>query len=196
MKGTFHLSLGSEFEGKNDCKPYIDIDQVSCFIENFLFRIKIENNKIEDIRMQLAKNITNNSLDNIASNYLTSIKIGCFTTNADNNMMRSKYACFRKGYCIEYNTEGNILFRNSTLPLVYRNIPYDSSISFANQLILECCREGKNRTIEEQLEIYLSIYEKIMKTTYILIFLKKRENWSLRKNTECFCLRIGPQELV
>lgn len=189
MKGTFHLSLGSEFEDKNDCKPYIDVDQVWSIIERFLYSMKIENNKIEDIKRQIYKNIKNTLFDDIAHNYQTNIRIGCFTTNSDNYMMWNKYACFCKGYCIEYNTEGNVLFNNSTLPVVYRNTPYDSSITFANQLILECCREGKNRNVEEQLKIYHSIYEKIIKTAYIPIFLKEKEKWEFENEFRMFLLK-------
>jgi hypothetical protein len=188
MQGEFHLSLGSEFEDANDCKPYICKADVKRHLHNFLKSMNEEQEQINSVIQQFETAFNENSIERIVNNYQSTIRIGCFTDSFKNDQMWSKYATCYRGYCIEYDTSKAELFTLSMLPVLYIFNQYNLSISYANSLILECCRQGKKRSEEEQLEIYKGIYEKISKITYIPIFLKNEDKWSFEKEYRMFIL--------
>ena len=63
------------------------------------------------------------------------------------------------------------------------------STNFACSLILECCRQGKKRSEEEQLRTFGGIYERVIKTAYIPLFLKNAEKWSFEREYRMFILK-------
>lgn len=189
MKGAFHLSLGCEFEDTADCKPFFDIQFIKNHINNFLISMSVEEDMRKSILLQLDKAITEEITKQIESNYQNEIRIGCFTYRSDNDRMWDKYADMKKGYCIEYNTNKNKLFELSTLPVLYSNTPYDNSLTLANALILECNRIAKQRTDKEDLEVFKSIYSKIMKTAYIPVFIKQKAVWEFEEEYRLFLLK-------
>lgn len=187
MEGQFHMSLGCEFEDKNDCRPCFDKQSVVNHIDGYLNAFNVDSKAREKISSQLMYALTDNYFASVISNYQSNIRIGCFTDIPDNEQMWVKYAYDKKGYCIEYDTSKNQLFQLSTLPVLYRNQRYDCSLTLANSLILEFNREGKNQTLEENLEIFKTIYEKIVKTTYIPLFIKQK-NWEFEREYRMFLL--------
>ena len=122
-------------------------------------------------------------LDNISGGTNT-----CFTISSDNITMWEKYANNETGFCLQYSTKKNNLFMNSTLPVLYSEKPYNSSLLLASQIILESCRQVKERSQEEQLEIYRPIYEKILKTAYINVFIKEKIKWEFEQEYRMFLL--------
>ncbi len=158
MNGQFHMSLGCEFEDRNDCRPYFDKSSVLEHINNFFKSLNVDYVIRDEILNQLSSALENTYFDSVASNYQRNIRIGCFTDCPDNEQMWMKYAFAKTGYCIEYDTSKNELFQLSTLPVLYRNQPYDCSLNIANLLILELNRIGKSQTLEENLEIFDPIY--------------------------------------
>lgn len=187
MQGEFHTSLGKEFEDENDCKPYFDRIEIFKIIENFLAYNHLKQEEIEEMRKILEPLITEEQLNKkIANNYQSQIRIGCFTDSSDNLEMWNKYSDMGKGYCIEYNTNQNELFQKSTLPVLY-GVVYNSSLTFASLLILDIMENAKKRTSEENLSIYEDIYKKVIKTTYIPIFIKNSK-WSFEREYRMFIL--------
>lgn len=189
MNGSFHMSLGCEFEDINDCKPFIDKQLVRSYIDKFLVSMSVEEGIRKSIIQQLDKEITEESINKIKSNYQNTIRVGCFTSISDNDKMWDKYADMKKGYCIEYDTSKNRLFEISTLPILYSDKPYDTSVTFANLLILECTKKGKQRTDEESIEIFNLIYARILKTSYVPVFIKQKLYWDFEKEYRLFLLK-------
>lgn len=194
MRGKFHLSLACEFEDRNDCKPYIRKEKVCNSISDFLENMKIPNDRILKITKKIQKVITKDYLDVIIHNYQRMIRIGCFTTEVTNFDMWNKYADEGKGFCIEYNTSKSQLFQNSVLPVLYSDEYYDSSLTLVNQLILESVCKGKNRSIEKNVEIYSPIYEKILKTAYVPLFIKGKKTWEFEHEYRMFILKHRTSE--
>lgn len=188
MKGEFHLSVGKEFEDKNDCKPFINKEIVSQFIENFFTSMSIERKQIDTIMKGLDSAITETYMNSIVDNYQDKIRIGCFTDLSDNMAMWEKYANLKRGYCIEYDTSKNVLFDVSTLPIWYTSKPFDSSLSLARHLILKSTKKGKKQSEEEHFDIYKSIYEKEDKMVYIPIFIKQKKVWGFEREYRLFLL--------
>lgn len=188
MEGQFHMSLGCEFEDRNDCKPYFSKDFVLNYINDFLRSFNADCNLREAMLKQLIQTLTDSYFNSIISNYQNKIRIGCFTDSSDNEKMWKKYACDRTGYCIEYDTSKSKLFQLSTLPILYRIHSYDCSLTLANSLILESNRVGKNQTLEENLEYFKPIYEKILKTAYIPLFIKQKRYWEFEREYRMFLL--------
>ncbi len=188
MEGEFHMSLGCEFEDRNDCKPYFSKDFVLNHIDDFLRSFNADYAVRDTMSKQLMQVLTDTYFDSVISNYQNNIRIGCFTDSPDNEQMWKKYACDKTGYCIEYDTSKNKLFQLSTLPVLYRTRPYDCSLTFANFLILKSNRLGKSQTLEENLEFFKPIYEKILKTAYIPLFIKQKRCWEFEREYRMFLL--------
>lgn len=188
MEGQFHMSLGCEFEDINDCRPYFNKQLTLDYIDEFLRSFNADCKTRTEISNKLTHTLTNEFFASVISNYQRKIRIGCFTDFSDNEQMWTKYARTKTGYCIEYDTSKNKLFQLSTLPVLYRTQPYDCSLTFANSLILEANRQGKNRTFEENSEIFELIYEKILKTAYIPLFIKQKGRWDFEREYRMFLL--------
>lgn len=192
IRGAFHLSLGSEFEDYNDCRPYMDKNEVCEIIEDFMVNCsstKLDMEVLNGIREELEKVLTHEYFESIMANYRNQIRIGCFTVLSDNMKMWEKYANNKTGFCLQYSTEKSELFKYSTLPVLYSTKPYNSSLSLASQIILELRRISKGRSEEEQLKIYESIYQKSLKTGYIPLFIKEAGRWSFEQEYRMFLLK-------
>lgn len=207
MQGEFHTSLGKEFEDINDCRPRYNKIKIIEMIKNHL----VDNNKIKfeqeiikemiekEIEKILDSSISEQELDEkIPNNYRSKIRIGCFTDSSDNLDMWEKYSDERRGYCIEYNTSKHILFQASTLPVLYLDkLEYDSSRTFADSFVLDMKEYTKKCSLEEN----LPKHEKILKTSYIPIFIKNSK-WSFEREYRMFILehrttnRFGETELL
>ncbi|MBV4450936.1 DUF2971 domain-containing protein [Clostridium tyrobutyricum] len=192
IRGAFHLSLGSEFEDVNDCKPYMDKEEICKIIEDFFQNCNqnsVTEEQLKTIHTSLCGVLTQEYFDGVISNHQNEIRIGCFTILSDNVTMWEKYANNETGFCLQYSTKRNNLFMNSTLPVLYSEKPYNSSLLLANQIILESCRKAKKRSQKEQLEIYRPIYEKILKTAYIHVFIKEKIKWEFEQEYRMFLLK-------
>lgn len=188
MEGQFHMSLGCEFEDRNDCKPYFSKNSVLNYIDNFLRSLNVDYNTRDVILKGLMQILTDAYFNSVISNYQNKIRIGCFTDSSDNEKMWEKYAYDKTGYCIEYDTSKNKLFQLSTLPILYCIHSYDCSFTLASSLILESNRVGKNQTLEDNLEFFKPIYEKILKTAYIPLFIKQKRYWEFEREYRMFLL--------
>lgn len=188
MEGQFHMSLGCEFEDRNDCKPYFSKNSVSKYIDDFLRSSNTDSNVRAEISEKLMQTLTDEYLNSVISNYQNKIRIGCFTDSSNNEKMWKKYAGDKTGCCIEYDTSKNKLFQLSTLPVLYRNYSYDCSLTLASFLILESNRVGKGQTSEENLEVFKPIYEKILKTAYVPLFIKQKRCWEFEREYRMFLL--------
>lgn len=192
IKGSFHLSLGSEFEDYNDCKPFIDKDNVWRIIEDFLLSCssyKMDKRGLKRAKAEMDAILTPEYFEDVASNYRNQIRIGCFTVSAGNLDMWEKYSNARTGFCIEYQTEKNELFRYSTLPVLYSDKPYNSSLSLACSIILDLYQKAKGRSLEENSKIFEPIYAKMLKTAYIPLFIKEISRWSFEEEYRMFLLK-------
>ena len=186
IQGAFHLSRGCEFEDTNDCKPFIDINKVCEIIESLLK--KINTPKSNETIMSIKAAFQNDYIKTVESNYQKDIRIGCFTTSSNSKRMWNKYGNDSTGFCMEYNTDQNKLLKYSTLPILYTDEKYDSSVTLANQLIIEINRKAKGRTLSEDIDVMQEIYQQILKTVYIPIFIKKTE-WSFEEEYRLFLLK-------
>lgn len=189
LRGTFHLSLGKEFEDQNDCKPYINKTEVCHSIKKFLSNFGVAQKEIQNILLGLDNVLTKEYFEGVTSNYQSEIRVGCFTASSDNNDLWKKYSNDETGYCLEYKTSKSHLFKHSTLPVLYSDQPYNSSLTLANALILEAVQQGKNRTLPDQLAIYESVYAKIAKTAYVPLFIKEMNKWSFEEEYRLFLLK-------
>lgn len=186
IQGAFHLSRGCEFEDTNDCKPFIDINKVCEIIESLLK--KKNTPKSNETIMSIKAAFQNDYIKTVESNYQKDIRIGCFTTSSNSKRMWNKYGNDSTGFCMEYNTDKNKLLKYSTLPILYTDEKYDSSVTLANQLIIEINRKAKGRTLSEDIDVMQEIYQQILKTVYIPIFIKKTE-WSFEEEYRLFLLK-------
>lgn len=189
MTGTFHLSLAKDFEDNNDCKPFINIDKVLDHIKTILCESPSGYAQIQAAINEAKQYITEDLITNIIDNFQSQIRIGCFTTSLGNTNMWNKYSDSSRGYCIEYDTALNDLFLSSTLPVLYSDHPYDSSLIFADFLILELLRKGKNRTKENQYDRFNGEYSKLCKATYVPLFVKQEELWAFEQEYRMFILK-------
>lgn len=189
MTGQFHLSLGCEFEDRNDCKPFFDRKFVLDYLNNFFISFNSDEQSRFRILSQVNSILTDEYFADVMKKYQSCIRIGCFTDSSSNEKMWNKYACLKKGYCIEYNTEKNMLFQLSTLPVLYSNKPYNSSLTLASSLVLECNKSAKKYSEEESINIFGTIYEKILKTAYIPVFIKQKEVWEFEREYRLFLLK-------
>lgn len=191
IRGNFHLSLGNEFEDYNDCKPYMDKNKIMKMIKGLLLSgsSHIDQTIIEGAMDEVNEVLTPEYFENVMSNFRSQVRIGCFTASADNLDMWEKYACEKTGFCIEYQTEKNKLFRYSTLPVLYSDKPYDSSLSLACSMILGINQKAKGRSLEEDSKIFKSVYEKMLKTAYIPLFIKEFKRWSFEEEYRMFLLK-------
>lgn len=189
IQGEFHLSLGNEFEDVNDCKPYICKTDVETHLKDLLKGMNANQEKVDSAIKQFEDVFGENEIQAIIDNYQKMIRIGCFTDSYQNDKMWEKYSNNYQGFCIEYDTKKSELFSNSMLPVVYTKERYNMSFSYAIFLILELYRKGKNRSEEEQLQIFSSVYGKAIKTAYIPIFLKNEDKWSFEKEYRMFILK-------
>lgn len=186
IQGAFHLSCGCEFEDTNDCKPFIDINKVCEIIESLLK--KKNTPKSNETIMSIKAAFQNDYIKTVESNYQKDIRIGCFTTSSNSKRMWNKYGNDSTGFCMEYNTDKNKLLKYSTLPILYTDEKYDSSVTLANQLIIEINRKAKGRTLSEDIDVMQEIYQQILKTVYIPVFIKKTE-WSFEEEYRLFLLK-------
>lgn len=189
LRGTFHLSLGKEFEDKNDCKPYINKAEVCSIIKNSLLHFGVTHKDIYNILMGLDSILTQEYFESIISNYQSEIRVGCFTISSDNHDLWKKYSNGETGYCLEYQTSKSPLLMHSTLPVLYSDKPYNSSLTLANTIILEFVKQQKNRDDLEQFEIYEPIFAKIAKTAYVPLFIKEMDKWSFEEEYRLFLLK-------
>lgn len=186
MNGEFHLSLGCEFEDVNDCKPNFNKSSIVKHINDFFKSLTVERRRRRVINSEIERLLSKKKFLQVETSYQNEIRIGCFTDKSDNDDMWQKYASMKRGYCIEYETKNNILFEQSTLPVFYSDEPYDSSVTYANCLILEAIKKGKHRTDEENLKIFESAYRKILKTAYIPVFVKQKQTWEFEREYRMF----------
>ena len=188
IKGQFHMSLGCEFEDINDCKPFFNKGFIFDYIKKFFINFNTDAETVNKILTDINNMITEKYLVQVMNNYQKNIRIGCFTDTPCNNEMWDKYAFQKSGYCIEYDTSKNSLFSLSTLPILYSDKPYDSSLTLVNSLIIECIKNAKQYSMEEILSRFDSIYKKILKTTYIPIFIKNKKVWQFEHEYRMFLL--------
>lgn len=173
ISGAFHLSLAREFEDPNDCKPAIN--------KNNIFKKNFDLNSTECMKQNLYVN-------SVVSNYQKYIRIGCFTTSHDNSAMWIKYGdCFR-GFCIEYDTLKNNLFKYCTLPICYSNSPFDITSSIYHLAELEGFKEKCKLSDEEMIARFPDDYEKIIKQSTVPIFIKK-PRWKFEHEYRMFLLK-------
>ncbi|WP_394871471.1 DUF2971 domain-containing protein [Clostridium butyricum] len=184
INGSFHLSLGCEFEDKNDCRPHINIEEVKRRILRFFKNCESDINKLTEIAKELDAIIPEDYVETVVDRYQRDILIGCFTQKPNNEYMWKEYADASRGFCIEYDTLKENLFKDSMLPIEYGNKQDNSSLTMYLNFILEKTREAKRRTMQENISIFPEEYARLMKLTYIPIFLKgerfrREEEWRM-----------------
>lgn len=189
LRGVFHLSLGEEFEDQNDCKPYTIKTEVCNIIKFFLLNFDVSQKELQNILLGLDNTLTKKYFEGIISNYQSKIRVGCFTVSSDNNDLWKKYSNNETGYCLEYKASKSHLLKHSTLPVLYSDKPYTSSLVLANLIILEYVKQWKNRTLPEQLKIYECVYAKNLKLAYVPLFIKERCKWSFEEEYRLFLLK-------
>lgn len=161
-------------------------------IEDFFLNCgsyKIDDKRFRGIKAEIDAILTPEYFEGVISNYRNEIRIGCFTKSADNLDMWQKYSNARTGFCIEYQTEKDELFRCSTLPVLYSDKPYNSSLSLACSIILDLYQKAKGRSLEENLKIFEPIYAKMLKIAYIPLFIKEIAHWSFEEEYRMFLLK-------
>ena len=188
MNGEFHTSLAREFEDEYDCVPTFSKENVRNYIDNFLQHHNTPTEECKQILRQL-DDIIDISFKKIINNYQTEIRIGCFTQSSDNEKMWNKYANDKKGYCIEYDTEKNRLFKLLMLPVFYSESLYDASRVLSNWILLESFRQAKHRSLEENYKICKQLYEQNLKMSYIPLFVKNEQRWGFEQEYRMFILK-------
>lgn len=186
MNGEFHTSLACEFEDEHDCMPHFNKETVSRYIDDFLQQLNTPTEERKHIIRQIDKDF---SVKEIIDNYQKEIRIGCFTRSSDNEKMWIKYANDKRGYCIEYDTSKNRLFKLLMLPVLYSDFPYDASYVLSNWIILESIRQAKQRSLEENSKIYNRIYKQNLKMSYISLFIKEKGIWEFEQEYRMFILK-------
>ena len=162
MCGQFHTSQGRDFEDKLDCSPSFNQKRVIEYIDELLKVGNTPEIKRRNVLLSVERAINPDYLSRVEKNYQKDIQIGCFTDSADNEAMWDKYSCDKTGFCIEYATQKNSLFRLSTLPVVYESNPYDSSLTLASMIILH---SRENDFSDLMLTKYKTVYARLLKTT-------------------------------
>ena len=186
MNGEFHLSVGSEFEDDNDCRPYMNKENIAKHLKKILYSLLGRNAKIDEVINQFNCEFNAENIDGIADNYRNDIRIGCFTKCFNNNKMWDKYGDNSKGFCIEYDVNKNKLFASTVLPILYTKNKYDLSLTYAAQIILEARKQQKGT--EECLKKYDDILKKVLKTSYIPLFIKEPK-WHFESEYRMFILK-------
>lgn len=190
IKGSFHLSLGSEFEDNDDCRPYFNKNKIIKILYDYLeYSKQLSEEQIKKVLTQIDHALTPEYFDRVTMNYQNHIRIGCFTKSSDNITMWEKYANKETGFCIEYETSKNQLFMHSTLPVLYLETPYDISLSLVSHIIIDSDQKARNLSDEEKIKLYEPIYEKSMKVEYIPIFIKEKKKWSFEQEYRMFLLK-------
>lgn len=187
LNGEFHLSLAKDFEDKNDCRPSISPETAIKKIHDFLTQIGAKEEQCKAIVQAAESEITEKSINQIADNYQNDIRIGCFTDRSDNHVMWDKYSDSRKGYCIEYRTDNNKLFRTCTLPVCYTNEKVDISDCLSNLIIYSSIEQmaKNNAKIRNKLD---ACYGVVLKRCYIPVFIKTPD-WGFEKEYRMFILK-------
>ena len=173
IKGAFHLSLASEFEDDDDCKPSISKDTI------------FKNTVASDAKRSIEQDEYINSVQN---NYQNNIRIGCFTTSHDNNDMWEKYGDHSKGFCIEYDTSKNYLFEYSTLPVCYSETPFDIAESILQMVQISYYAQKRHLPDNIAAFLFSNSYEKIIKQSTVPIFIKKTY-WKFEDEYRMFILK-------
>ena len=186
MKGEFHLSVGSEFEDDNDCRPYMNKENIAKYLKEILCYLSGKTDEIDEAINQFNGEFNVENIDGIADNYRNDIRIGCFTKCFNNNKMWDKYGDNSKGFCIEYDVHKNKLFTSTVLPILYTENKYDLSLTYAAQIILEVRKQQKGT--EEYLKKFGDILKKVLKTSYIPLFIKEPK-WSFEEEYRMFILK-------
>ena len=186
MKGEFHLSVGSEFEDDNDCRPYMNKENIAKYLKEILCYLSGKTDEIDEAINQFNCEFNVENIDGIADNYRNDIRIGCFTKCFNNNKMWDKYGDNSKGFCIEYDVNKNKLFTSTVLPILYTENKYDLSLTYAAQIILEVRKQQKGT--EEYLKKFGDILKKVLKTSYIPLFIKEPK-WSFEEEYRMFILK-------
>lgn len=186
MKGEFHLSVGSEFEDDNDCRPYMNKENIAKYLKEILCYLSGKTDEIDEAINQFNCEFNAENIDGIADNYRNDIRIGCFTKCFNNNKMWDKYGDNSKGFCIEYDVNKNKLFTSTVLPILYTENKYDLSLTYAAQIILEVRKQQKGT--EEYLKKFGNILKKVLKTSYIPLFIKEPK-WSFEEEYRMFILK-------
>lgn len=164
INGTFHLSLGNEFEDPYDARPTLNPENICRILENFIREGCNSDVFIEKYLVGLREKISKEYIQSIISNYRKEIRIGCFTTSFSNSKMWSKYANNETGFCIQYDTQKNNLFLHSTLPVLYSERLCDISIAIASSILLEGIKIAQKRSDEDMIQNFQNIYKKIIKS--------------------------------
>lgn len=185
MRGQFHTSHGRDFEDKLDCSPSFSRKRAIESIDGLLKADNTPETERRKVLFSVERAINPDYLSCVENNYQKDVQIGCFTDSADNEEMWDKYSCDKTGFCIEYATQKNRLFRLSTLPVVYETNPYDSSLTLASMIIL-CSRETGLSDL--MLTKYKTVYARLLKTTYIPLFIKK-PSWAFEREYRMFLLK-------
>lgn len=185
MCGQFHTSQVRDFEDKLDCSPSFNQKRVTEYIDGLLKAAHTTEIKRRNVLLSVERAINPDYLSRVEKNYQKDIQIGCFTDSADNEAMWDKYSCDKTGFCIEYATQKNRLLRSSTLPVVYENDPYDSSLMLASMIILCSIKAG---LLDPMLTEYETEYARLLKTTYIPLFIKK-PSWAFEREYRMFLLK-------
>ena len=188
MRGQFHTSRGNEFEDTMDCRPSFSQERVLSYIEDILKVCCVSDDERNNVLLRLKSSVNQEYFQCIEKNYRNNIQIGCFTDSSNNNEMWNKYSHNKAGFCIEYTTKNNPLFRLATLPVLYENMPYDLSLTLAEIIVLDLVGQAKKRSTEENSKVFEILYSRILKTAYIPLFMK-HTSWSFEKEYRMFLLR-------
>ena len=188
LNGEFHMSLARDFEDTNDCKPHINMKIVREILEDYLKQFVQEKNRIEEIKKVLDEELVEDRIIHIEKNFQEGIRIGCFTDSPYNEQMWEKYSDNNRGYCIEYDSKRHDLFTTSTLPVLYSQDQYDLSLPYVSSIILEAVRKKDGKSHEEMIKDYDKFYKRILKMTYVPVFIKQ-EKWEFEREYRMFLLK-------
>lgn len=185
MRGQFHTSRGCDFEDELDCRPSFSQKRIMEYIDGLLKAADIPEIKRQKVLLSIESTVNLDYFESVKKNYQKDIQIGCFTDSADNEEMWDKYSCAKTGFCIEYATQKNPLFRLSTLPVIYENIPYDSSLTLVSMIILSLKENG---FLDPMNTAPKTEQARRLKTAYIPLFIKKT-SWAFEKEYRMFLLK-------
>lgn len=188
LNGEFHMSLARDFEDANDCEPHINMKKVREILEGYLKKFVQEKNRIEKIKKILDEDPVEDRITHIKKNFQEGIRIGCFTDSPNNEQMWEKYSDYKRGYCIEYDSNRHNLFTISTLPVIYSQHQYDLSLPYAYSIILEVVKKSGTKSYEEMIKCYDTYYKMILKMTYVPLFIKQQK-WEFEREYRMFLLK-------
>lgn len=168
--------------------PHIDIKKVREILEDYLKESLQEKIRIEEIKKIIDRDIVEDRITHIKKNFQEEIRIGCFTDSPNNEQMWEKYSDNKRGYCIEYDSSRHTLFTISTLPVIYTQHQYDLSSPYAFSIILEVVKKSGTKSYEEMIKCYNTYYKKILKMTYVPLFVKQPK-WKFEREYRMFLLK-------